>query len=363
MLTIEEVEVEGYEKVIEGKDPSRALHCFIAVHNTALGPALGGTRVHRYPNPEDALQDVLKLARAMTYKSAVVQSGLGGGKSVIIADPFTEKTEETLTAFAEVLDSLAGLYIAAEDVGSSTADMNFILQHTPYVAATSKEQSSGDPSPYTAWGVFRGIQATAQKLFHSSSLKDKTIAIQGLGNVGGKLANLLFWHGAKLIVSDINTKHVRHCIRDYHATPVEPIDFCKVECDILAPCAFGGIINDKTIEQLKCKAVAGGANNQLASPVLAEKLAEKGILYAPDYIINAGGLINAAMEYEINGYDPIKSRNKTDRIFDLLLEIYERAEKEKTTTVVIANQIAEFNLKNGIGKRKNPIYFNKKASV
>jgi leucine dehydrogenase len=357
MLTIKELDIPGYEKVIEGKDPARGLHCFIAVHNSILGPALGGTRIHKYHTAEDALQDVLRLAKAMTYKSAVIQDGLGGGKSVIIADPHKDKNTELLHAFAEVLDSLKGKYIAAEDVGSNTHDMNTIRQRTPYVAATSKEQSTGDPSPYTAWGVFRGLQAVATKLWNTTSLHGRTVAIQGLGSVGGKLANILFWHGADLIISDVNEGLVHHCVHDYGARRVEPEHFFSTPCDIICPCALGGVINEKTVMQLKCKAVAGAANNQLASPVQNKQLLDRGILYAPDYIINAGGLINASAEYEPAGYNPKISREKTDRIYDHLLHIFQTAESQGATTSAVADQIAEFNLKNGVGKRIHPISF------
>lgn len=359
MLTIEELDIPGYEKVIEGKDPARGLHCFIAVHNTQLGPALGGTRIHPYKTSEAALKDVLRLAKAMTYKSAAIQDGLGGGKSVIIANPHKEKSQELLHGFAEVLDSLKGLYIAAEDVGSNTHDMNTIHQRTPYVAATSNASSTGDPSPFTAWGVFRGIQAACMKLFGSPCLQGKTVAIQGLGSVGGKLANHLYWHGANLLVSDIHADHVRPCVTGYGATEVPPEEILTVECDIFAPCAMGEIINEETIKHLRCKAIAGAANNQLATPEQGKQLQKMGILYAPDYIINAGGLINASSEYEPGGYNPICSRNKTDKIYDHLIRIFQEAEEQEKTTTEIANQLAEYNLLNGVGKRTHPITFAK----
>ena len=296
MLTIKEIIIPGFEKVIEGQDPARGLHCFIAIHNSRLGPSLGGTRIHAYSSPDDALNDVLRLAKAMTYKSAVAEDGLGGGKSVIIADPNKGKTPELLHAFAEVLDSLQGKYIAAEDVGSTISDMALIRQKTPYVAALSTDTSSGDPSRFTAWGVFRGIQAVSKKLWHSKSLKGRKIAIEGLGNVGGKLANLLFWEGAELIVCDINEKVIHQAAHDYAAKVIAPEEFCRIECDILAPCAMGGTINSKTIPQLRCQAIAGAANNQLENPKIGQELLEKNILYAPDYIINSGGIINAAAE-------------------------------------------------------------------
>jgi leucine dehydrogenase len=358
MLKIKEIKIPGYEKVIEGEDPARGLHCFIAVHNTTLGPSLGGLRIHRYSTLEEALDDVLRLSKAMTYKSAVAQDGLGGGKSVIIADPYKDKTPELLHAYAEVVDSLKGQYIAAEDVGSTIADMGVIRQRTPYVAALSIDTSSGDPSRFTAWGVFRGIQAVAKKLWHSKFLRKKTIAIQGLGSVGAKLANLLFWEGADLIVCDINSRLTRQHFHDYGARIIPPEDFPAVECDILAPCALGGIINSQTVPLLRCRAVAGSANNQLQSDEQGVKLMERGILYAPDYIINSGGITNTAAEFEAGGYDPKFSRDKVNHIYDTLLDIFRKAEIEKKATNVVANEIAEYNITYGIGKRKEAINFN-----
>jgi leucine dehydrogenase len=357
MLTIQEISVPDYEKVIEAKDPTRGLHCFIAIHNTSLGPSLGGTRIHAYSSPQDALQDVLRLAKAMTYKSAIAKDGLGGGKSVLIANPRKDKTPQLLRAFGEVVDTLKGKYIAAEDVGTSPEDMNFIRESTPYVAALMIEKSSGDPSRFTASGVFRGIQAVGKKLWRSKFLRGKTVAIQGLGHVGSKLANLLFWEGANLIVCDIDQELAHRHAYEYGARVVSPDEFCTLECDILAPCALGGSINDLSIKQLRCKAIAGAANNQLSSPELGRELSAKKILYAPDYIINSGGIINAAAEFEEGGYDPRFARDRVNHIYDTLIEIFQRAEAENKPTNLVADEIAEYNLIHGIGKRKKPIIF------
>lgn len=357
MLTIEEISIPGYEKVIEAKDPARGLHCFIAVHNTTLGPSLGGTRIHSYSSSGDALQDVLRLAKAMTYKSAIARDGLGGGKSVLIANPHVDKTPQLLRAFGEVVDSLKGQYIAAEDVGSSPEDMSVIRQTTPYVAALLTETSSGDPSRFTARGVFRGIQAVAKKLWHSKFLRGKTVAIQGLGHVGSKLANLLFWEGANLIVCDIDEALAQQHARDYGARVIRPDEFCQVECDILAPCALGGSINHQSIHQLRCQAIAGAANNQLLSPELGWDLSAKGILYAPDYIINSGGIINAAAEFEEGGYDPRFARDRVNHIYDTLVDIFKTAEAENKPTNLVADEMAEYNLEHGVGKRTKPINF------
>lgn len=356
MLNIKEITIPGYEKVIEGIDLERGLHCFIAIHNCRLGPSLGGTRIHLYATPKEALDDVLRLAKAMTYKSAVAEDGLGGGKSVIIADP-RSKTPELLHAFGEVVNSLKGKYIAAEDVGSTIADMALIRQKTPYVAALSTEKSSGDPSRFTAWGVFRGIQAVCKKLWHSKSLKGKTIAIEGLGNVGSKLANILFWEGANLIVCDIKQDLVRQAAHDYAAKIVQPKDFAATECDILAPCAMGGSINTKSIPLLNCKAIAGSANNQLETPEIGQELLKQGILYAPDYIINSGGIINASAEFDERGYNPSFARDRVNHIYDILMRIFRKSEIENIPTNIVADIIAEYNLKHLIGKRKNEIIF------
>ncbi|MBA3815462.1 MAG: Glu/Leu/Phe/Val dehydrogenase [Parachlamydiaceae bacterium] len=357
MLTIKDIDVPGYERVIEGKDPARGLHCFIAIHNTRLGPSLGGTRMHPYANKEAALKDVLLLAKAMTYKSAMAEDGLGGGKSVILADPSKEKNPDLFYAFAEVVDYLKGAYIAAEDVGTSPKDMAMIHKKTPYVCAMMSAKSSGDPSRFTAWGVFKGIQAVAMKLWKSTSLRNKTIAIQGLGHVGAKLADLLFWEGANLIVCDVKTTIAEDFMLSCGTRVINPESFCSVECDILAPCAMGEVINPQSLPLLRCKAIAGGANNQLSDLSMGAQLKDKGILYAPDYIINAGGIINAAAEFEVDGYDPIFSRDKVDHIYDILLNLFEKAEKENKPTSLAADEIAEYNLYHGIGKRKQPINF------
>jgi len=357
MLTIEEIKVPGFERVLEAKDPTRGLHCFIAIHSSFLGPSLGGARIFPYASREDALEDALRLAKGMTYKSAMAETGLGGGKSVIIADPRKDKTPELLHAFAEVVNMLEGSYIAAEDLGSTIADMMIIQEKTPYVAALSSDKSSGDPSRFTTRSVFLGIQAVAKTLWNSTSIKGKTIAIQGLGNVGSKLANILFWEGAELIVSDIDEKLVHQHVHDYGAKKVDPKDFNQVECDILSPCALGGTINPYSVPLLRCKAVAGSANNQLLHDEQGRQMMDRGILYAPDYIINSGGIINAATEFEVKGYDPKIARDKVNNLYGILLRIFQKSKAENLPTNVVADQIAEHNLKHGIGKRQSKINF------
>ena len=356
MLTIKEHKVLGYEKVIEGINPEANLHCFIAIHSTRLGPALGGTRIYPYHSVDAALEDVLRLSKGMTYKSSVVRIGLGGGKSVIIADPKTEKSKELLYAFAEVVNYLNGEYLAAEDVGSDTEDMMVIREKTPYVAALPIETSSGDPSPYTARGVFKGMQAVADHLWGHPSLRNKKILIQGMGHVGSKLSRILFWEGAELIVSDVDKESLHQISILEGAREIDPEQVFDIECDIFSPCALGGILNQETIPRLKCKAVAGSANNQLEQVEDGLRLYQRGILYAPDFIINSGGIINASAEYEPNGYDPRFSRDKVNGIYDTLIEIFQRSKAQRRPTDVIAMELAESYLKDGIGKRTHPIH-------
>lgn len=357
MLEIKEIPVAGYKKVIEARDDEFQLHCFIAIHNTDLGPALGGTRIYPYENRERALEDVLRLSKAMTYKSSLAKSGSGGGKSVIIGDPAKVKTRKFLHAFGKIVDSLNGDYIAAEDVGTSAADMLVIHEMTPFVSALPTETSSGDPSRFTAWGVYQSCQAVANKLWGNPSLKGKTILIQGLGNVGSKLANLLFWEGANLIFQEANVQKGKKEAVLYGATFTENANFSEIDCDIFAPCALGGLITKEIVPSLKCKAIVGAANNQLLDDEAGKELAKYGILYAPDFVVNAGGLLNAIAEFDPHGYDAKVVRTKVNHIYDTLTDIFETAEKKQKSTLEIASEIAEYNLKNKIGMRLQPIQF------
>lgn len=357
MLTIKEITPLGYEKVIEAEDPESGLSCFIAIHSTVLGPAMGGVRIRPYSSRQEALNDALRLAKAMTYKSALAESGLGGGKAVIMADPKTQKTSALLLSFAEAINSLLGSYIAAEDMGTTTEDMVILKQKTPFVGALPTEKSSGDPSRFTAWGVYRGMRAVAKTLWHEQCLSKKIIAIQGLGSVGSKLAQTLFWEGAYLIVCDQDPELAHAHAVLYGAQVIDPQDFLQVRCDILAPCAIGGIFNEQTISKLHCKAIAGAANNQLKDAKNGYDLMRKGILYAPDYVINAGGIINASVEFEANGYDPKIARDKVNSIYDTLLFIFDRAKKEHQATSDVADELAEYKLKHYVGQRQQPIKF------
>lgn len=357
MLKVTKLEIEGFSEVLELVDDAVSLHAFIALHNTDLGPALGGVRMYPYSTREEALKDVLRLARGMTYKAAVAEVGLGGGKSVIIGDPSTLKSQKLLESFAQGVNLLKGQYITAEDVGTTTDDMMTLFRITPYVSALPLPTSSGDPSRFTAWGVFRGMQAVAHTLFDSPSLLGKRVAIQGLGNVGKKLATTLFWAGAELILTDTHQKNMETLAREFRANWVRPNEIYDIEADIFAPCALGGILNRETIERLKVKAVCGSANNQLLTEEDGKRLFKKNILYAPDFVVNAGGLINAAAEFEPGGYDPRVARDKTSRIYDLLTEVFEEAEKRGVPTSVVANDLAEYKLEHRVAKRREKIAF------
>lgn len=350
-LQFERIIVKGYEKVVKVTDSKAGLTAIIAIHNTALGPALGGIRIQPYTTFEAALEDALRLAKGMTYKSAVAEVGFGGGKSVIIADPKKHKTNELLLAFAAAVEKQAGMYICAEDMGCTTDDVKVIRRITKYVVGLPHEKSSGDPGPFTAWGTFRGIQSVVKRLYNTDSLEGKRVAIQGLGNVGGHLVDHLFWAGAELILSDTDSEKLKRFASKYNAKTVAPDQILKVECDILAPCAAGGIINDQTIPEFRCKAIAGCANNQLLRDSHAQVLKDRGILYAPDFVINAGGLLNVAEELEDAGYNPKNPRYKVHHIYDTLLAIYEIADKNKESTHTAALALADYRIKYGIGKR------------
>ncbi|MDR3624704.1 MAG: Glu/Leu/Phe/Val dehydrogenase dimerization domain-containing protein [Chlamydiales bacterium] len=350
VLELNEIPLADFEKVIEVINRPAGLHAFIALHNTSMGPTLGGTRIYPYANRNDALTDVLRLSEGMTYKSALAGTGFGGGKSVIIANPSKDKNADLLMAFGEAVHALGGQYICAEDVGSTKEDMLEIRKKTPYVVGLPLSTSSGDPSPFTAWGVFIGIQATAKKLWGSINLQGRTIVIQGLGSVGAKVADLLFWQGANLILSDIDLVKAEALGRLYNAEVVSPDAITQVKCDIFCPCALGGILNAKSIPLLQCEAIAGAANNQLLTHEDGVLLHQRGILYAPDFIINSGGLINVSCELE-RLYNPRKSLQSTNAIYDTLLSIYNTSEKENLSTNETAIELAKYKIQHGIGRR------------
>jgi leucine dehydrogenase len=356
-LGLEEISVRGYEKVIRVSSPAVGLQGIISLHSLTMGPALGGIRIYPYATFDLALEDALRLSKGMTYKSAVSECGWGGGKSVIIADPKTHKTPALLRTFGQAINRLKGEYIGAEDVGCTPADMLIMSEATPYVVGLPAQGSSGNPSPYTAWGTYRGIQAVLSRLFGSDSPEGKTVAIQGLGSVGMELAKLLFWSGAKLIVSDIDMVKCRNLAVGIGAQVASVHEVLFAECDVLAPCAMGGIINRETISQLRCKAIAGCANNQLLVDADADLLAARNILYAPDFVINAGGLINVSQELAPEGYQPGAARNRVNAIYDQLVAIFDISKQNRCSTHQAAVSLGDYRLKYGIGKRTEPPCF------
>ncbi|HEX2718398.1 MAG TPA: Glu/Leu/Phe/Val dehydrogenase, partial [Gemmatimonadaceae bacterium] len=331
----------GHEQLVVCSDPSAGYRGIIAIHSTTLGPALGGTRFWQYASDEEAIVDALRLARGMTYKNAVAGLNLGGGKSVIIGDNKTTSREMIFRAHGRFVESLGGRYVTAEDVGTSPSDMDYVFMETHYVAGLAGR--SGDPSPVTAHGVFRAIQASAKHKFGNDDLSGKTITLQGCGHVGYFLAKELHAAGAKLIVTDIDPEKVKRVVDETKAKPVAPDEIYGQKADIFAPCALGGIINDKTIPQLKVQIVAGGSNNQLLEERHGDILEEKGILYAPDYVANAGGVINVYSE--LAGWDSRRSLRKADEIYHTILGVFDIARQEKIPTYEAADRLAERRLR------------------
>lgn len=306
-----------YEQLVFCQDEQSGLKAIIAIHDTTLGPALGGTRMWTYENEEAAIEDALRLARGMTYKNAAAGLNLGGGKTVIIGDPRKDKNEEMFRAFGRYIQGLNGRYITAEDVGTTVEDMDLIHEETDFVTGISPAfGSSGNPSPVTAYGVYKGMKAAAKAAFGTDSLEGKTIAVQGVGNVAYNLCKHLHEEGAQLIVTDINKDSVKRAVEDFGAKAVDPDDIYDQACDIYAPCALGATINDLTIPKLKAKVIAGAANNQLRETHHGDLIHEMGIVYAPDYVINAGGVINVADE--LYGYNADRAMKKSKAFIKIL---------------------------------------------
>lgn len=330
-----------HEQIVFCHDKDTGLKAIIGIHNTVLGPALGGTRMWKYANEWEALNDVLRLSRGMTYKSAISGLNLGGGKAVIIGDSKLDKTPELITRFGQYVNSLSGKYITAEDVGTTTADMDLIREVTPYVTGISVEKGgSGNPSPVTAYGVYMGMKAAARHQFGSDKLDGKRVLVQGTGHVGETLIDYLTKEGALVQISDINETRMQEVSAKYGATIYTGDDVYTADVDIYAPCALGATINDATIDKIKAKVIAGAANNQLANELVHGKiLQEKGILYAPDFLINAGGIINVYAE--IVGYDSAEAMRRTENIYNTTLEIFTLAETQGITTQQAAMAIAQ----------------------
>lgn len=344
MLSFETLYSMGHEEVVFFSDPSCGLKAIVAIHNTTLGPALGGTRMWPYASEEDAVKDVLRLSKGMTYKASVSGLNLGGGKAVIIGDPKLDKSEALFRSYGRFLESLNGRYITAEDVNISVQNIEHIFQETNNVVGVAQiHGGSGDPAPYTALGVYRGMQASCKKVFDNSSLAGRSVAVQGVGAVGFYLLEILDKEGAKIIFTDINEDNINRIKESFPRAEFVPADqIYDVECDIYAPCALGATVNDTTVSKLKCKIVCGSANNQLAEDRHGEELKNRGILYAPDYLINAGGLMNVSIEYE--GWTDEKSKRMVNTIYDRTLEIYKISDSQNISTNKAANVLAEMRL-------------------
>jgi leucine dehydrogenase len=327
----------GHEQLVLCQDSASGYRGIVAIHSTVLGPALGGTRFWSYASDEEAIVDALRLARGMTYKNAVAGLNLGGGKSVIIGDNKTADREMIFRAHGRFVESLGGRYITAEDVGTSTADMDYVHMETDYVSGLAGR--SGDPSPVTAHGVFRAVQASAKQRWGSDDLSNKTVSVQGCGHVGYYLAKELHEAGAKLVVTDIDAERVKRVVTEFGARAVTADEIYGVTADIFAPCALGAIINDKTIPQLKVEIVAGAANNQLLEERHGDELERRNIIYAPDYVANAGGVINVYSE--LAGWTSARAFRKADEIYDTILKVFDIATTEKIPTYLAADRLAE----------------------
>ncbi|MFT7411720.1 MAG: leucine dehydrogenase [Paraglaciecola sp.] len=344
MSVFEHSEFNGHEHVAFYQDKATGLKAIIAVHNSNLGNALGGCRMWPYVSDEEALRDVLRLSKGMTYKAAMAGLKQGGGKAVIIGDPRTEKTPGKMLAMGKFIDSLSGKYISAEDSGLTVDDLKLMGKQTEHVSGIhakyhiNSEPADGNPAPSTAYGVYIGLKASVEHAMNSE-LEGIKVAIQGLGHVGMRLAKHLHNQGAKLYVTDIHPENIEKAVSEFSAIAVKPAGIYDLDVDVFAPCAMGAILDSKNIARLKVKVIAGAANNQLATEESGQLLADKGILYAPDYVINAGGIIDI---YHQSIFSSDKGlRDHIEKISDTLLEVYRRAESKKIATNIVANQIAE----------------------
>ncbi|MBR9727818.1 Leu/Phe/Val dehydrogenase [Shewanella intestini] len=336
MTVFNHVSFDEHENVVFCHDKQSGLKAIIAVHNTNLGPAVGGCRMWNYDSDEAALTDVLRLSRGMTYKNALAGLSMGGGKAVILADPKTTDREALFLAFGRFINNLGGTYFSAEDVGVSTADIMIANRETDFVAGL--EGKSGDPSPFTALGTYLGIKAAIKHQRGIDSLEGMTVSVQGVGHVGYYLCKHLHEAGVNLIVTDIHQQSLDKVEAEFGATVVAPNDIYQQDVDVYAPCALGATINDTTIPLLKATIVAGCANNQLAETRHGEMLKELGVLYAPDYVINAGGIINVSFD---DDYDKAKSTAKVENIYHTLTEIFAQADAQNRTTADVADEMAK----------------------
>jgi leucine dehydrogenase len=339
-VVFDEVARDGHEQIVYGYDEVSGLRTIIAIHSTALGPALGGTRFFPYESEADALTDALRLSRGMTYKAAAAGLDLGGGKAVIIGDPRTDKSERLFRAYGRIVDSLQGRYITAEDVGTTTADIDLIRRETKWALGISvAEGGAGDPSPITARGLFSAARAVADVLWGDSDLAGRRFAVQGVGKVGSAFVQLLVEARAEVIISDAYETAIKTAVDTYGVKSVPPDDIHAVDCDFYSPCALGAGLNEKVIPELNCRAIVGSANNQLATDEDADRIAERGIVYAPDFVVNAGGLIN--VYDEMLGYSKMRALHRVDGIFQATKTILEMSKSEAINPNQAAVKVAE----------------------
>ncbi len=342
MDVFDRIGADDYEQVVFCHDRRTGLRAIVAVHSTRLGPALGGTRFYPYPTEAAGLEDVLRLARGMTYKAAAAGLDLGGGKAVIFGDPARDKSEALLRAYARYVDALGGRYITAEDVGTTQADMDLVRRETRFVTGISREMGgSGDPSAATAYGVLWAMKAVALRLWGDTSLVGRHVALAGLGKVGSALLAHLAEEQARVTVADVVPAAVDRAVAGSGADAVQVEKIHAVDCDIYSPCALGGSLNADTIPELRCAAVVGSANNQLADDSAAALLAEAGVLYAPDFVVNAGGLVNIAEELAPGGYHPDLALAAVRRIFDTVTTLLDTADHAGVSTAEAADRLAE----------------------
>jgi len=352
-MLFETLATSGHEQVVFCHNPDAGLKAIIAMHSTVLGPALGGVRMRHYANEADALRDVLRLSRTMTYKNALAGLNVGGGKAVIIGDPKVDKSEALFRSFGRHVDALAGRYITAEDVGTDVNDMEQIYLETEFVTGVHQVHGgSGDPAPFTAYGTLQGLMAAMQRKFGHEEVGKARIAVQGLGHIGMELVKLLRERGAKLIVSDLDPALVDRAVSEYGAEAVACDEIHGVDADVFAPCAMEGSIDETTIDRLKAKIVCGSANNQLASHAIGDELHRRGILYAPDYAVNAGGVMNVSLE--IDGYNRERAMRLIRSIYHNVGKIFDLSEREGISPQYAADRIAEARLA-AIGKLKLPM--------
>ena len=354
MNVLEYMERYGHEQLSVYSDTGAGLRAFISIHDTTLGPALGGVRVWSYATEDEAVMDALRLGRAMTYKSAAAGLPFGGGKGVIMADPRKDKTEALMRAFGRFVDTLGGRYLTTEDVGMSLLDLEWIAQETEHVTGLPRSRGgSGETSEMTGWGVYQGMRACAKEVWGNESLSGKTIALQGFGHTATFLTNHLLEkeEGIRFVVADINETTTRQAREWVGAEIVTPDNIYDVECDIFSPCALGGVLNSETIPRLKCQIVCGSANNQLLTDEDGGALQKRDILYAPDYIVNAGGVINISFEVGAS-YSEEAATEKTARIYNTMEQVISTAKSQKITTAQAANRLAEQRIEQARGVRR-----------